>query len=1065
VAVISIRERPGAPEGGPNATLSFDGAGEYPLAISDPFSKTHEEKLEWYFQEYLRFPMLNQVDAQVAAASISEYGEMLFQQVFGDHEAYARYKECVQAGIETLRFEIAGSPDFHRLHWEALKDPLLPHPLAVLAPMVRKNLVPQTVRATLRPSPTVNLLIVTARPGGGRDVAYRTISRPLVEALRQAALRVQIEILRPGTYEALVNHLENVKGRQGAGYYHVIHFDMHGALLTHEQLTAGLETDRLVYQTRYGRRDIQPYKGLKAFLFLEGPKEDQSDPVEAGELADLLITHQVPIAILNACQSGRQVGATETSLGSRLIQAGAQMVLAMAYSVTVSAAELMMRTLYDQLFAGHELPVAIRRARLELYNRKGRRAYFNQTIDLEDWLLPVVYQNQELRMAVRDFTPEERTAYFGRQAERYPFPEPTYGFVGRDLDILQIEKRLLSERNILLVRGMGGAGKTTLLHHLGAWWNTTRFADQVFYFGYDERAWTRQQILVSIGQRLLTPGEYAAFQPLSLDAQQAMLAERLRARRHLLILDNLESITATGLAIQNTLPPEEQAALHRFLDDLAGGRSLVLLGSRGSEDWLAARTFGRNVYELSGLDPEAASTLADRILQRHEATRYREDPDFQNLITLLDGYPLALEVVLANLAHQTPKEVLAALRVGEVTLDRGDAQDKTESILRCIDYSHSNLSPEAQRLLLCLAPFTSVINTQFLPQYTAQLRQQPALATLPFDRWPEVLRQATDWGLLGPHPDASGVLRLQPIFPYFLRSRLHAPHQAAVQRAIETAFRQHYDGLGGALRNLLTSKNAQEKQLGQALVRLEYENLVTALNLALEARVSILNPYRALSGYLDSTQDQARGLELGKTVLARLKDYPAMSLAGPLDLEFAGVIDDIGKRQLLLKQYAAAKASYQRALSLLPGLSSLEEREKAILSAGIYHQLGIVAQEQRQWTQAERYYQQALAIFIEFKDRHAQATTYHQLGIVAEEQRQWAQAEGYYQQALAISIEFNDRYTQAKTYHQLGIVAQAQRQWAQAERYYQQALAIYIEFNDRYEQAGTYHHLGIVAQA
>ena len=93
----------------------------------------------------------------------------------------------------------------------------------------------------------------------------------------------------------------------------------------------------------------------------------------------------------------------------------------------------------------------------------------------------------------------------------------------------------------------------------------------------------------------------------------------------------------------------------------------------------------------------------------------------------------------------------------------------------------------------------------------------------------------------------------------------------------------------------------------------------------------------------------------------------------------------------------------------------------------------MVAQEQRQWAQAEQYYQQALAIYIEFNDRYEQAGTYHQLGSVAQEQRQWAQAEQYYQQALAIYIEFNDRYEQAGTYHQLGIVAQEQRQWAQAE--------------------------------
>jgi hypothetical protein len=42
-------------------------------------------------------------------------------------------------------------------------------------------------------------------------------------------------------------------------------------------------------------------------------------------------------------------------------------------------------------------------------------------------------------------------------------------------------------------------------------------------------------------------------------AQQALLAERLRSLRHLLILDNLESVTGERLAIQNTLPAGEQA--------------------------------------------------------------------------------------------------------------------------------------------------------------------------------------------------------------------------------------------------------------------------------------------------------------------------------------------------------------------------------------------------------------------------------------------------------------------------------------------------------------------------
>jgi hypothetical protein len=245
---------------------------------------------------------------------------------------------------------------------------------------------------------------------------------------------------------------------------------------------------------------------------------------------------------------------------------------------------------------------------------------------------------------------------------------------------------------------------------------------RVFYFGYDEKAWTLQQIMTAIAQELYGPHYYTDFQPLSPKAQQAMLAQDLRSNNHLLVLDNLESITGAHLAIQHTLPENERNALRSFLADLArgNGKTRVLLGSRSGEDWLAKGTFDDNTYDLGGLDDESASTLADRILERNNATQYRKDEkeqeNLQKLIRVLDGFPLALEVVLANLARQTPAQVLAALQTGDeqIDIEKQDQpssllEEKTKSILRCIDYSHSNLSLEAQQLLLCLAPFTSVI--------------------------------------------------------------------------------------------------------------------------------------------------------------------------------------------------------------------------------------------------------------------------------------------------------------------------------------------------------------------
>ncbi len=1016
--LIRIQERPGAPDGS-NAIVSFNNGPEYPITINDPFKEQGEQELEWYFEEHLEFPFTKKVRAQNAAASIKTYGEELFKQVFGDPVIYAEYRDLLKAGLHNLHVEIAGEPKFHALHWESIKDPKLAQPLALQAAMVRKNLKSQALPASVHSSPVINLLIVTARPSGIRDVGYRTISRPLVEALRNANLRVQVEILRPGTYKALENHLRDVTARHGEGYYHVIHFDVHGAVLTYQQFQRSqkeLKDDPHQFK-HYAREEIQPYEGVKAFLSFEPEADDEdkkSDLVEASELAGLLVKHHIPITILNACQSGKQIGERETSLGSHLIQSGLQLVLAMGYTVTVSAAELLMSTLYQHLFAGDDLSIAIRHARTELYNNKERRAYFDQKINLEDWLLPVVYQNQPVTLQPHEFTPEERAAWLERKVEEksYTPPEPQYGFVGRDIDILQIEKRLLTKRNILLVRGMGGAGKTTLLRHLAAWWHTTGFVQRVFYFGYDEKAWTLQQIMTNIAQQLYGPKYYTDFQPLPLASQQAMLSQDLRGKNHLLILDNLESITGAHLAIQHTLPPEEQATLRSFLSDLAKGHTLVLLGSRSGEDWLAKGTFDDNIYELPGLDPEAATTLADRILERNNATKYRQDEDLRKLIKVLDGFPLALEVVLANLAHQTPTEVLSALQAGDVSIDpKSDSQDKTESILRCIDYSHSNLSPEAQQLLLCLAPFTSVIWIDYLDEYTEQLRKQTVLSSLPFERWPEVIQEAINWGLLSPDPKIPRFLRLQPIFPYFLRNRLYAPEKREVRNAVETAFREYYNQLGDMLYQLLQSKESQKRQVSQIITSLEYENLVTALHLALAAHVSIHNPYFALSRYLDAAQDQNRGLQLGQSVLNSLETYSIDKLEGQLGFDFANVVGDVANRQLELKRYEEAEISYQKVLNLLSHLEHLDKKECRRLKAGTYHQLGMVAQEQRQWEQAEQYYQQALQIKIEYKDRYSQASTYHQLGMVAQEQRQWEQAREYFLQALEIFVEYKDTYS------------------------------------------------------
>ncbi|WP_430013884.1 tetratricopeptide repeat protein [Microcystis ichthyoblabe FBCC-A1114] len=1063
--VLTIREE-GINDGGFTATLNFDSGNSYPITVTDPFTNQEEKDLEWYFEEWLVFPTLDTDKAQKAANSVQNYGENLFKQVFQSNlNAYGEYRD-LRKQLSQLQIIIESqSPEFQALHWEALKDPDLPRPFSIDCIISRQRRGATVVPVQMATYPTINLLVVIARPNEESDVNYRTISRPLLELVNSSEIPVKIDILRPGTYESLTRHLDE----KGEGYYHVIHFDVHGGLMEYEQYQRQVHGDSWRYQRGWGLEDLAEYEGVKAFLFLEGEEKGQATPVEATELANLLTGKNIPICILNACQSAKQISQEsedyrETSLGSRLMTAGMQAVVAMGYSVTVSAAKLMMKPIYQQLLNGKDLTEAMRKGRLELFNNKQRRAYYNTIIDLEDWLLPVIYCRGKINLNLRPFTPEEEEKYWEHIGNQYVFPLPEYGFVGRDLEILKMEKALL-KHNILLLKGMGGTGKTTLLNYLREWWQKTNWATHIFYFGYDRKAWTLEQIVYEIGQGIYNRFEQASFQAMNLKARVKKLEQKLRSEAYILILDNLESVTGQPLAIQNTLPENEREEIAEFLKNLVGGKTKVILGSRSEETWLQRRTFKENIYQLQGLDQESRTELAERILERQAKSRknaIKKDDYFKRLMKLLAGYPLAMEVVLANLKRQSPEEIWQGLQLAELA-DVGD-ENKTNNIIKCVEYSHSNLSEEAQKLLLCLAPFSGFIHRGVIPIYSQQLQQLEPLQGYQFDQFDEAIEEAIHWGLLSPmSEELPSLLTIQPIFPYFLKTKLKelAPE---TQAAIWEGFKNHYRDLAGYYGNLLDSKNPQEKQLGILFCRWEYENLFNALQIALNQQESVLTIINCLHSYLKLTQDTQTNLKLLEFVLETFENYPPEAKQGQVVLEIIAIIADAGSKYLQSKNYQKAKEIYQKSLELLKPISESYSQSKQSFQASTLHNLGAVAQELREWEQARSYYQQSLEIFIEYGDRYEQAKTLHNLGIVAQELREWEQARSYYQQALEIFIEYGDRYEQASTLHNLGAVAQELREWEQARSHYQQAIGICIEYGDRYSQAITLHCLGVVAQ-
>ena len=530
------------------------------------------------------------------------------------------------------------------------------------------------------------------------------------------------------------------------------------------------------------------------------------------------------------------------------------------------------------------------------------------------------------------------------------------------------------------------------------------------------------------------------------------MAQLLRADRHLLILDNAESITATTAAIPHALETAEQAQIRALLTRLHGGRTLVLIGSREAEAWLAPGSFGPNIYPLPGLDPQAASTLADRILRRHQAARWLGDDAERealgDLVELLGGYPLPMTVVLPVLAAAAPSQVLAELKGGD------PGADPTEKIIRAIEYSHGKLDPDLQASLLLLAPFTAVIPpVPILEAYRDILMQDDSARVTGEADLGGAIAEAIRVGLAAPHPQLTGYVQVQPVFPYFLRSRIR--DYPGLKDAIAQAHYRLYARIGAELQHLLTDAgDARARAVGQAVTRAEYANLATAVTWGLRAGQPIMDLIGPLEEYLDQARQQTARQKLLQDAIA---SYPP-DVSETRKAELARLYHLAGITAQDQRRLAEAEASYRQALDIF---LEFGDRRNA---ASTYHSLGSVAYEQRRLPEAEASYRQALDIFLEFGDRRNAASTYHNLGSVAQEQRRFEEAEVSYRQALDIKLEFGDRHSAASTYHQLGAVAQQQRRYEEAEASYRHALDIFLEFGDRHSAASTYHQLGMIAQ-
>ena len=1056
------------------------------------------DDLRWYLEDYLAAPFGVWEDRGPAVqAKLAGWGDLVFGSVFGPGQARDAYQRARDKGLEVV-FRSA-EPGLLGLPWELMRDGA--GPVALGAGGISRSVPVAGGAGTLAvPGGRLRVLMVISRPAGTADVGYQMVARPLLERLDAVRGQVDMTVLRPPTLDALG---QAVRQAADAGKpFHVVHFDGHGVMPGRAAGGVAVIGGRQVMMAG-------PGEGLLAF---EKPGGG-SDDVTASKVAGVLAQGQVPVVVLNACQSGTVGKELEASVATALLTAGCAAVVAMAYSIYAVAAAEFMAEFYEAVFAGASVGQAVTAGRRRLFERDGRPSPKGE-MPLADWLVPVHYLRREVRFPqARTIRPaavpsldaaldQIRAAPSEPAAAQDPLAAVDGVFVGRDDLFYQLEVAARLQRVVVLA-GPGGTGKTELAKGFARWWRDTGGVDDprlVFWHSFEPgvASFGLDGVITALGLAVFGT-DFARLDPPERLAQVKRLLAQLRV---LMVWDNFESVREMPDPAGASPPLDEAgcAALQGFLGWVREhSHSVVTITSRAQEGWLDQV----RQIQVGGLNRAEAAEYAGHLLEPFPAARARrERRSFGELLDWLDGHPLAMRLTLPRLDATDPAGLLAALR-GTTPLPAGDdsGAGRTTSLPASITYSYEHLAEQTRRLLPAVSLLHGVAEEILLMLFSAAQGVPGRFAGISKQQWTAVLQDAARVGLLTAL--GGGMYRIHPALPGYLAAGWQAedpagygPEREASEQALCTACAAFSQWLTGQI-------DSGDAGLAYAAIGLQRRTLGAMLGHALdrhawgdaESIVRTLDKYwdtRGLSGeagawadrILDATagpgqapsrlarslwlystnrqavrQDDAGQLDQAthtyRRALAHLQDQPETDWTRS---SISVIYHQLGINAHRRGQLDEAENWSRKALTIKEDLG-----DRSSL-ASTYHLLGITAEDRGRLDEAEDWYRKALTIFEELSDRPSMANVHGQLGNNAEHRGRLDEAEDWYRKALTIFEELGDRRHLAMIYHQLGMIAQNRGRLDEAEDWYRKALTIFEEFGNRPNMAATYHQLGMIAQ-
>ncbi len=619
-------------------------------------------------------------------------------------------------------------------------------------------------------------------------------------------------------------------------------------------------------------------------------------------------------------------------------------------------------------------------------------------------------------------------AWFPTRDLKHSLPAERDSFVGRRTELRLLRERVDAGARLVSVLGTGGTGKTRL---------ATRFARGAMG-GFDGGVWfcdlsqsrTIDGVYFAVAQGLevaLGPGDPAL-----------QLAQTIAARgRCLVVLDNFEQVVRHA-----------EATLGRWLDRAPFAQFIVT----------TREVLGIPGEEVLALSPLAVDDAIELFTQRASAASIgyvfgAEDAmAIRQLVTMMDGLPLAIELTAARVRAVPPQRLVARVRDRfDLALSRGGRQDRQATLRAAFDWSWELLAESERAALAALAVFEGGIALEAAAAVVEPVGRDPLdiLDTVQRLVDKSFLRRVGDerFDMLETVRDYSlRQLRVEGSFPgsgpaYAAATKArHWRYFARLDERTATAHRcVEANNLVAACRASATAGDGAAA--GDCLVR-----AWAALRLTGPYQVAV-ELAQAVAG-IDTLDDEHRGFVHwvagdALDMLGRVEESREQLGNGLVCARAAGARECIvrllvasASRQTRDGHFDDALVGLQEALRLSQALAH------APLQMLVLNQFGRHMDHQARWNEARKCFEQALALARRLGDRRMEGGLLGNLGGLHHDQGQLDLAQDHYERALLLASELGDQVWEGNARCNLGLLYQEQGRESEAREQFESALRL-----------------------